>query len=75
MYWTADRELTVERMERARAAGAIGLIATLDWSFSIGRDWCSPEIRVDDARRAVDAGVTAISVVIPDGFHRTRGAA
>jgi isopentenyl diphosphate isomerase/L-lactate dehydrogenase-like FMN-dependent dehydrogenase len=34
----------VERMERARAAGAIGLIATLDWSFSIGRDWGSPEI-------------------------------
>ena len=49
MYWTADRDLMVERMERARAAGAIGLIATLDWSFSIGRDWGSPEIpdRID----------------------------
>jgi pre-mycofactocin synthase len=49
MYWTADRALMVERMERARAAGAIGLIATLDWSFSIGRDWGSPEIpdRID----------------------------
>jgi heme/flavin dehydrogenase (mycofactocin system) len=49
MYWTADRGLMVERMERARAAGAIGLIATLDWSFSIGRDWGSPEIpdRID----------------------------
>src|SRR5215207_9130549 len=44
MYWTGDREVMVERMERARAAGAIGLIATLDWSFSIGRDWGSPEI-------------------------------
>ena len=32
------------RMERARAAGAAGLIATLDWSFAIGRDWGSPEI-------------------------------
>jgi pre-mycofactocin synthase len=49
MYWTADRALMVERMERARAAGAIGLIATLDWSFAIGRDWGSPEIpdRID----------------------------
>ena len=31
-------------MERARAAGASGLIATLDWSFSHGRDWGSPSI-------------------------------
>ncbi len=31
-------------MERARAAGAVGLIATLDWSFSHGRDWGSPSI-------------------------------
>ena len=34
----------VQRMERAHAAGAVGLIATLDWSFSMGRDWGSPEI-------------------------------
>ena len=34
----------VQRMERARAAGAVGLIVTLDWSFSMGRDWGSPEI-------------------------------
>jgi pre-mycofactocin synthase len=44
MYWTGDRDVMIERMERARAAGAFGLIATLDWSFSIGRDWGSPEI-------------------------------
>ena len=44
MYWTGDRDVMVQRMERARAAGAIGLIATLDWSFSMGRDWGSPEI-------------------------------
>ena len=30
------------RMERARTAGAVGLILTLDWSFSHGRDWGSP---------------------------------
>ncbi len=44
MYWTGDRDTMVQRMERARAAGAVGLIATLDWSFSMGRDWGSPEI-------------------------------
>jgi L-lactate dehydrogenase (cytochrome)/glycolate oxidase len=31
-------------MERARAAGATGLIITTDWSFSYGRDWGSPAI-------------------------------
>ncbi|MBC9226462.1 mycofactocin biosynthesis FMN-dependent deaminase MftD [Aeromicrobium sp. 636] len=44
MYWTGDRDQMIQRMERARAAGAKGLIATLDWSFSMGRDWGSPEI-------------------------------
>ena len=44
MYWTGDRDVMVQRMERAQKAGAIGLIATLDWSFSMGRDWGSPEI-------------------------------
>jgi isopentenyl diphosphate isomerase/L-lactate dehydrogenase-like FMN-dependent dehydrogenase len=34
----------VQRMARAKKAGAVGLIATLDWSFSMGRDWGSPEI-------------------------------
>jgi len=34
----------IERIERARRAGAKGLIATLDWSFSHGRDWGSPTI-------------------------------
>jgi len=32
------------RMDRARNAGAVGLILTLDWSFSMGRDWGSPTI-------------------------------
>jgi heme/flavin dehydrogenase (mycofactocin system) len=49
MYWTGDRDVMVERMQRAAAAGVIGLIMTTDWSFSVGRDWGSPEIpeRVD----------------------------
>jgi isopentenyl diphosphate isomerase/L-lactate dehydrogenase-like FMN-dependent dehydrogenase len=44
MYWTGDRDVMVQRMERAHRAGVAGLIATLDWSFSVGRDWGSPEI-------------------------------
>lgn len=41
MYWAGDRDSMVERMERARAAGAVGLILTLDWSFATARDWGS----------------------------------
>jgi heme/flavin dehydrogenase (mycofactocin system) len=44
MYWTGDRDVMIQRMARAHAAGAKGLIATLDWSFSMGRDWGSPEL-------------------------------
>jgi len=44
MYWTGDRDVMVQRMRRAHDAGVTGLIATLDWSFSVGRDWGSPEI-------------------------------
>ncbi|MCQ2000952.1 pre-mycofactocin synthase MftD [Arthrobacter zhaoxinii] len=44
MYWSGTREAMIQRMERARAAGATGLISTLDWSFSNGRDWGSPVI-------------------------------
>jgi pre-mycofactocin synthase len=44
MYWVGTREVLVQRMERARQAGAAGLIVTLDWSFSNGRDWGSPVI-------------------------------
>jgi heme/flavin dehydrogenase (mycofactocin system) len=43
-YWVGSREETKQRIERARAAGAVGIIATLDWSFSNGRDWGSPHI-------------------------------
>jgi len=44
IYWAGDRESMSARMERARKAGAAGLILTLDWSFSHGRDWGSPSI-------------------------------
>src|SRR5580704_17591822 len=44
IYWIGSRDQILARAERARAAGAVGLIATLDWSFSHGRDWGSPSI-------------------------------
>jgi isopentenyl diphosphate isomerase/L-lactate dehydrogenase-like FMN-dependent dehydrogenase len=118
VYWLGGRDAIAERVERARQAGAAGLIVTTDWTFSHGRDWGSPKIpeemnlrvpnqgrrgepgppffaaygewmgtppptwediawlrelwggpfmlkgvmRVDDAKRAVDSGVSAISV-------------
>ena len=44
IYWCGSRDDILRRAERARAAGAVGLIATLDWSFSHSRDWGSPHI-------------------------------
>jgi pre-mycofactocin synthase len=44
MYWVGTREEMLARMDRAKRAGAVGMIATLDWSFSHGRDWGSPYI-------------------------------
>jgi L-lactate dehydrogenase (cytochrome)/glycolate oxidase len=44
VYWVGTRDEVVQRIDRARAAGAVGVIATLDWSFSHGRDWGSPVI-------------------------------
>jgi L-lactate dehydrogenase (cytochrome)/glycolate oxidase len=44
MYWSGDRDTMVQRLERAKNAGAKGLILTLDWSFANGRDWGSPWI-------------------------------
>jgi heme/flavin dehydrogenase (mycofactocin system) len=44
IYWLGDRDAIAARVERARAAGAVGLILTTDWSFSHGRDWGSPKV-------------------------------
>jgi L-lactate dehydrogenase (cytochrome)/glycolate oxidase len=43
-YWIGTREQMLSHIERARAAGAVGLILTLDWTFSHARDWGSPAI-------------------------------
>jgi L-lactate dehydrogenase (cytochrome)/glycolate oxidase len=44
IYWCGTREQMQQRIDRAKRAGAVGLIVTLDWSFSHGRDWGSPFI-------------------------------
>lgn len=44
IYWLGSRDEIAERVQRAKDAGAVGLIATTDWSFSHGRDWGSPKI-------------------------------
>ena len=44
LYWAGSREAIEARVSRARAAGAAGLILTLDWTFSHARDWGSPTI-------------------------------
>jgi L-lactate dehydrogenase (cytochrome) len=44
MYWAGDRDRMLASAERARAAGAKGLIVTLDWSFASRRDWGAPPI-------------------------------
>lgn len=65
LYWMDSREAMVELMDRARAAGAKGLILTLDWSFSYGRDWGSPLIpeRVD---------LKAMARFAPEALRRPR---
>ncbi|MCW3025455.1 MAG: FMN-dependent alpha-hydroxy acid dehydrogenase [Solirubrobacterales bacterium] len=44
VYWAGSRERILRRLERARVAGAVGLIVTLDWSFAHARDWGSPTV-------------------------------
>jgi heme/flavin dehydrogenase (mycofactocin system) len=67
MYWTGSRDVMIERMERARAAGVKALIATTDWSFSIGRDWGSPAIP-----ERMNLG--AIIKFAPEGIRRPKWA-
>ena len=44
IYWSGGRDQILARMERARTAGAVGLILTADFTFSHSRDWGSPHI-------------------------------
>ena len=44
MYWMGSRDRILQILDRARQAGAKGIILTLDWSFAHRRDWGSPAI-------------------------------
>ncbi len=65
MYWVGTRDRLVERAERARKAGAQGLIMTLDWTFATRRDWGSPAIpeKID---------LKTIVKLAPEGIIRPR---
>ena len=65
VYWLGGRDAIAERVDRARRAGAVGLIATTDWTFAHGRDWGSPKIpeRMD---------LRNILRLLPEGLARPR---
>ena len=65
LYWMDSRDAMTELMDRARTAGAVGLILTLDWTFSYGRDWGSPIIpeKVD---------FKAVARITPEAIRRPR---
>src|SRR5207245_4937596 len=42
VYWSGSQEKMAQRVARARGAGAVGLIVTLDWTFVHARAWGSP---------------------------------
>jgi heme/flavin dehydrogenase (mycofactocin system) len=44
VYWLGSRDRILQVLDRAREAGAQGIILTLDWTFAHRRDWGSPAI-------------------------------
>jgi pre-mycofactocin synthase len=44
VYWSGSKDAMLQRIKRARQAGAKALIVTLDWCFAHSRDWGSPAI-------------------------------
>jgi pre-mycofactocin synthase len=65
MYWSGSCGEMLLSMQRAKAAGAVGVILTLDWSFTHGRDWGSPTI---PERRDYKAMLR----FVPDALFHTR---
>jgi pre-mycofactocin synthase len=68
VYWAGSKDDILARVERARRAGAAGLIVTLDWSFSNGRDWGSPSIP-DAMNLATMVRYAPQAVVRPHWFY------
>jgi heme/flavin dehydrogenase (mycofactocin system) len=66
-YWAGSREAIEARVERARTAGAAGLILTLDWTFSHSRDWGSPYI-------PMQLDLKAMARLAPEVLRRPRWA-
>jgi pre-mycofactocin synthase len=61
VYWCGSRDEILGRVERARKAGAVGLILTADWTFTHSRDWGSPQIPDKiDLREALRHGPEAL---------------
>ena len=44
IYWLGSKDDMAARLDRAREAGAKGIIVTLDWVFATARDWGSPPL-------------------------------
>ena len=65
VYWLGGRDDIAARVERARAAGAAGIIVTTDWTFSHGRDWGSPKI-------PQQMDLKTIVKMMPEGLTRPR---
>ena len=65
MYWAGNRDQMIQRLGRAKEAGAKGVIVTLDWSFSNGRDWGSPWI-------PEKMSLKAMLKLAPQGLSRPR---
>jgi L-lactate dehydrogenase (cytochrome) len=61
-YWAGSRDDILARAQRARAAGATGLILTLDWVFATRRDWGSPWIPEHLDFRAILRHVPQVAV-------------
>ena len=66
-YWAGSREAIEARVERAKAAGAAGLILTLDWTWSHARDWGSPFI-------PPELDLKAMAKLAPEVLRRPRWA-
>ena len=65
LHWIGGRDELAARARQAAARGAQGLILTMDWSFSQGRDWGSPRLpeRID---------LREVIRFAPEGIRRPR---